>query len=88
MKLIRCNDCKDVVALRLEDRTCICGKSGGVYHEDQWNVTVYGPCIVIGMDNFTFGFARQNRYDPNDESRTFKAWVFKEPFIRIHRKEQ
>lgn len=51
MKLILCEKCSDVVALRVgRDRTCECGKSGGRYL-DKVNAEVWGPCFKLGFDN-------------------------------------
>jgi len=50
MKLLRCDSCEDVFALKLRLRTCACGKSSGQYI-DPMTVEVSGPCRVFGIDN-------------------------------------
>lgn len=50
MKLLRCDECEDVFALKLKYRHCACGKSGGRYI-DPLKVEVSGPCRVFGVDN-------------------------------------
>lgn len=54
MKLLYCQRCGDVVALRLESRTCICGASNGHYKEDQLHVVIKGPCVPLGFANGSF----------------------------------
>jgi len=56
MKLIFCNECKDVVQLRYNIRYCECGESGGHYVDDL-NAKIWGPCIKIGFANGSFGDA-------------------------------
>lgn len=57
MKLIHCRICGDVVALRLEPRTCICGQSGGHYKEDRLHAVISGPCVPLGFANGSFNRA-------------------------------
>jgi hypothetical protein len=57
VKLIYCRECGDVVALRAEPRTCICGKSGGNYKDDRLHAVIYGPCVPLGFANRFFGNA-------------------------------
>ena len=87
MKLLRCNECRDVVSLRMEPRVCFCGKSSGHYLEDGWTAVVSGPCITLGMDNHSFAKARTAAKEGNqlNSSRNFLAWVFLEPYERIQR---
>lgn len=55
MKLIKCNDCGDVVRLTHDKwRMCSCGSSGGQYNEDLTTATVGGNCEVIGLRNDFF----------------------------------
>jgi hypothetical protein len=51
MKLILCEKCSDVVALKLDiDRSCSCGKSGGRY-VNELDAEVWGPCFKLGFAN-------------------------------------
>ena len=55
MKLIRCNNCEDVVRLiETKWRKCECGKSGGQYNGDSLSATIGGDCEVIGIRNDFF----------------------------------
>jgi hypothetical protein len=61
VKLIFCTECGDVVALRSEDRTCLCGRSGGVYGPDRLHATIRGAAIPLGFVNASFKAALRNR---------------------------
>jgi hypothetical protein len=62
LKLIFCEECRDVVALRMEERTCICGKSKGVCTGlDGLHATISGPAIPLGFANHSFGDALRNQ---------------------------
>jgi hypothetical protein len=52
MKLILCEKCSDIVALRLNlgISRCFCGESGGRY-VDELNAEVWGPCFKLGFAN-------------------------------------
>jgi hypothetical protein len=51
MKLILCEKCSDIVALKTGlDRSCACGQSGGRY-VDGLNAEVWGPCFKLGFNN-------------------------------------
>jgi hypothetical protein len=55
MKLIRCNNCEDVIRLtHTKWRKCECGNSGGQYNDDLMSATVGGDCEVIGLRNDYF----------------------------------
>lgn len=55
MKLIRCNNCNDVIRLiHTKWRMCDCGKSGGQYNADLLSATVGGDCDVFGISNLFF----------------------------------
>ncbi len=55
MKLIRCEECGDVVRIvHTKWRKCDCGKSGGQYNDDMISATVGGTCEVIGLRNDFF----------------------------------
>jgi hypothetical protein len=55
LKLIYCPHCNDIVKLRGEAwRACYCGKSRGVYAEDDWHATISGAAIPVGVANFSF----------------------------------
>ena len=59
MKMLRCDECEDVFALKLRLRRCACGKSSGRYVYPLV-VKVSGPCRVFGVDN-SFWFDRHRR---------------------------
>lgn len=62
MKLIRCNECNDVVRLvHTGWRKCDCGESGGQYNDDLLSATVGGNCEVIGIRNDFFEESREDR---------------------------
>lgn len=60
MKLIWCNACSDVVAMRMEPRTCFCGKSGGHY-VNKLDAVFHGPATPLGFRNDDFGQALRNQ---------------------------
>jgi hypothetical protein len=52
MKLLWCDNCHDIIALRLEEwRNCICGKIGGQYNYDGVTATIGGEGRVFGVAN-------------------------------------
>jgi hypothetical protein len=53
MKLLHCTECKDVVALHLEVRTCLCGKSRGCY-TNRVHALYSGPARIIAFRNYEF----------------------------------
>lgn len=62
MKLIFCPHCGDIVKLRSESwRSCYCGESYGVYHNDGLHASIAGGALPIGFDNFTFVDAVMNQ---------------------------
>ena len=70
MKLIRCNECGDVINLCKEEwRRCYCKESGGQYNEDNQTVIVGGKCEVIGIRNDYFEykpFSKEREEDNRD----------------------
>lgn len=60
MKLIFCTECLDVIKLKRDMRSCDCGKSSGRY-TGPTNVKISGPCVPIGINNWSFGQAQNNR---------------------------
>ena len=73
MKLIFCQACHDVVALRHEFRTCSCGASHGEY-KDNLLAEIGGLAIPIGFANSSFLEALNDR--PADGwGKTFEAFV-------------
>jgi hypothetical protein len=61
VKLIYCLECRDVVALKMQERTCLCGKSRGAYGTDGLHAWISGPVIPIGFANPSFREAIQNQ---------------------------
>jgi hypothetical protein len=53
MKAIFCTECRDVLALRGERRTCACGRSAGKYF-DRLNAEISGPCLALAFLNREF----------------------------------
>ena len=51
VKLLYCPQCGDVVLMRPEHRTCICGKSGGHYREDGNTVEQTTGTVSIALHN-------------------------------------
>jgi hypothetical protein len=51
MKLMICRECGDVVLMRLEERSCVCGKSRGRYLEDRSTVEQTAGTLSIALDN-------------------------------------
>lgn len=74
MKLLYCKECHDITALvKQTERSCLCGKSKGQYTHDELNVTVSGPCEVLGFQNRSFTKALQNK--KQDWGTPFEAFV-------------
>ena len=86
MKLILCEHCKDVVALRLENRKCFCGRCGGAYLKDGLNALIWGDCIPLGFENISFISALKNQPD-NGMGRRFEAFVIPKECNTISRAE-
>ena len=61
MKLIYCPNCKDLVRLFFDHRTCKCGLSGGMYKKDGRHAIIDGQAIPIGIDNYKFQQAIDNQ---------------------------
>lgn len=57
MKLIYCNNCRDVIQLTKTTNTCQCGESGGHYKEDGLNAVIHGNCKPLGFTNSSFSYA-------------------------------
>ena len=53
MKLLICVECRDVLALRRERRTCACGRSAGRY-VDRLNAEISGPSLALAFLNREF----------------------------------
>jgi len=62
MKLIKCLDCGDMVALRPWFKECKCGSSAGFYLEDK-TIAVSGNCKILGVPNdCMFEIPRDNEF--------------------------
>ena len=61
MKLLYCNNCRDIVKLYRTTRTCHCGATGGHYKSDGLNAIYYGPAIPLGFANGSFHEALGNQ---------------------------
>jgi hypothetical protein len=87
MKLLFCPECGDVKKLAAESRSCACGESWGCYKPDGLRVDVYGPALVIGLDNIHLNRVLSIRERLPDENLTLAAWVMsdKTPNVNYHR---
>lgn len=86
MKLIFCPLCEDVFKLHTTLKLCNCKKSGGFYHSDGLNATVYGQAIPLGFSNPSFAAAIMNLKNPNNlDSLNFGAFMIPEPCRTITR---
>ena len=52
MKLMLCRHCGDVVKMRAEARTCICGRSKGRYLEDNATVEQTEGSLSLALHNY------------------------------------
>lgn len=67
VKLIRCEECGDPVALSRKWRNCDCGRSGGAYGPDGDRAVIAGPCGLYGISNKIFLGVRADAW-PYDET--------------------
>lgn len=51
MKFMICRECGDIVLMRLQERTCLCGKSSGRYLEDRSTVQQSEGTLSLALDN-------------------------------------
>ena len=56
MKLLFCNNCENVFKLTRKEKTCGCGKCGGVYL-DKLNAEYWGDATPLGFNNFELNVA-------------------------------
>lgn len=72
MKLILCEKCSDVVALKVNaSRSCFCGLSGGRYLDDL-NAEVWGPCFKLGFANPSLVAALRAQKFEGDSTETMR----------------
>jgi len=69
MKLIRCDDCGQPIALTYTWANCECGLSGGAYMPNGDSCVVAGTCGLYGIDNRLFFGLRVEAF-PYDETKT------------------
>lgn len=91
MKLILCEECHDVVALKVgRMRQCACGKSMGRYTDDI-NAEVIGPCVVLGFANPSLirAIMEQKTYGDLDsqKGRRFEAFIIPDKAPSVTRRE-
>lgn len=84
MKLIRCNKCRDVVALHYKTRFCDCGESAGRYLQDGLHAEYWGPCIPLGFHNTSFREARETQPE-SGWGVDFKAFVIPKSCPTFHK---
>jgi hypothetical protein len=87
MKLIYCKKCYDVFKLpssKNNAKKCSCGKSSGYYMMDGLNAVISGPCIPLGIDNYSFieAISKQPKMGPGYN---FDAFVIPEHCNTIKR---
>jgi hypothetical protein len=85
MKLIFCPKCYDIIKLRYEFRTCVCGKSGGNYLEDGIVANIVGHAIPLGIDNNSFSEAIM-AYQYNKDTQALTSFLISEDSKNIKRK--
>ena len=61
MKLLYCNNCRDVFRLHKTTSSCRCSDSGGHYKTDGLNAIYYGPAVPLGFTNGSFNYARERQ---------------------------
>lgn len=54
MKILKCNKCKDMIALRMWNKSCKCGECKGKFVEDGRTISISGDCTVLGFPNDAF----------------------------------
>ena len=54
MKLIKCPDCDDMVAMRPWTKQCQCGRCKGKYQDNGITLEVQGKPMVYGVNNSDF----------------------------------
>lgn len=72
MKLIRCQECGQPLALLKRWANCDCGMSGGAYLADGDRCMIAGPCALFGISNRLFFGMRAEAW-PYDEATTTRA---------------
>ena len=101
MKLILCEKCSDIVALKMNTiRSCACGESGGRYL-DNLNAEMWGPCFKIGFANSSLANALRAQkfegdsketmiygYERVTKGRDFKAFIIPESAETMKRVEK
>lgn len=74
MKLLFCRECRDVINLLSEVKSCSCGKTSGKYLEDNEHAEYSGEFAVpFAIDNFSF-FARMNKEADSVENKLYDDW--------------
>lgn len=91
MKLLYCTECHDVFNLRLEEKSCGCGKSKGKYLPNKLHAEYEGPALPLGFTNTTFVEAIKNQPKGLEFSdrmgKTFTAFVIPEKCPTFFKKE-
>jgi len=70
MKLIYCDKCHDFFNLSSKlgkTKFCRCRKSAGKYLSDAVVAVVTDNCTIVGIDNNSFGVAKQWQHDANEK---------------------
>lgn len=86
MKLLLCLQCYDIVKLHYigSEHWCSCKRCYGVL-EDHLRVSVYGPCVVLGISNLSLRYALSiNDIDPR-EGVPFNAFIISDDSTSITR---
>jgi len=74
MKLIFCSNCKDIVRLQRELRTCKCGESSGRYINN-YDAEIEGNCIPLGFANSSLVNALKKQPQGPGQGKRFEAFV-------------
>jgi hypothetical protein len=83
MKLLLCQKCRDVQALRLmEPRTCECGASSGHYDINGDQVVLSGAAKVLCITNSSIRYAILN------PGKDVAAWVLPDDHFKIGRDKE
>ncbi len=73
MKLIRCTNCGQVIALWSSPLSCECKQSGGHYRPDGDHITIWGPCRVFGVNNILLYEQKTDAYPyPEDNGKVHR----------------
>jgi len=77
MKLIKCEECGDLVMLiRRHTRCCVCGDIAGKYLDDGITAIVSKDAVVVGIDNNGFNIAARYAMSKNAQDCEYRVDYF------------